>query len=208
MSGQLATYLTGANARIKVFGVTLAYATDVSYQVAVDTVAIESMGKFESHDNQPVGYNVAGGFSIVRYTMKIADSELRGARDPSKSNAVANIGDGKDASGGFMGTHFNPAKILESRTFDLDIYQRKSSAGGGVNAKTGEPNAPGAASTDGEQQIMRVVDCRMTRKGMTLSKRGVWVETMSFIGILAQDTDVGPDASLIVGPSGVGLDIT
>jgi hypothetical protein len=46
MAAKAPSFVTGANAKIKAGGKTFAYASDVSYQVIVDTVPIETMGRY------------------------------------------------------------------------------------------------------------------------------------------------------------------
>ena len=47
MAGKKTTLLTGSNAKIKVNGVTLAYATDIGYSTTTHTVPVETMGRYE-----------------------------------------------------------------------------------------------------------------------------------------------------------------
>jgi len=78
-----------------------------------------------------------------------------------------------EAGGGSMGDHLNPAKILGSVTFDLEIHEKRDYLG-----------------TDLEAAVFIVSDCRVTRRGMTLNKRGVMVDNYAYVGILAGDKDV------------------
>ena len=161
-------FLTGANAKIKMFGKTIAYCADVSYNISVQTIPIESMGKYEVHSNEPVAYSVDGSFSVIRYTKRattaaiggvIADAAAGTGNEPSAINA---------GSGGKASEHLNPAKLLISQTFDLEIFEKHAT---------------------GEAQVTKVIDCRLTRRGMSLNKRGVMVDNYAYVGILHQDSD-------------------
>jgi hypothetical protein len=162
-------FITGANAKIKLFNKTVAYCADVAYNITVQTIPIESMGKYEVHSNEPVSYSVDGSFSIIRYT-KRASSGAEGGKikdvASGKGNSPAEIDDG--ANGDAM-QHLNPAKLLASQTFDLEIYEKNA---------------------NGETQVFLIQDCRLTRRGMTLNKRGVMVDNYAYVGILATDTDI------------------
>jgi hypothetical protein len=166
-------FITGANAKIKMFGNTIAYCADVAYNITVQTIPVESMGKYEVHSNEPVGYSVDGSFSIIRYT-KRASSGTDGGK-------IADVASGKgnspseilNATGGDAMMHLNPAKLLQSQTFDLEIFEKNAT---------------------GETSVFKVQDCRLTRRGMTLNKRGVMVDNYAYVGILGTDTDV-PTAS-------------
>lgn len=161
-------FITGANAKIKMFNKTIAYCADVSYNITVQTIPIESMGKYEVHSNEPVSYSVDGSFSIIRYT-KRASSGADGGKiadvASGKGNEPSQIADGAN---GKASEHLNPAKLLASQTFDLEIFEK---------------NATGEAS------VTKVVDCRLTRRGMSLNKRGVMVDNYAYVGILHIDSD-------------------
>lgn len=162
-------FVTGANAKIKMFGKTIAYCSDVSYNVVVQTIPIESIGKYEVHSNEPVAYSVDGGFSIIRYTKNATASAAGGViKDAAdgKGNAPESMEDGAN---GNAGQHLDPAQLLDSQTFDLEIHEKRA---------------------NGDSALYRVSDCRITRRGMSLNKRGVVVDNYAFVGILATDEDI------------------
>lgn len=175
-------YITGASAKVKVGGATLAYCTDVSYSVAVQTIPIESMGKYEVHSNEPVSYSVDGSFSIIRYTKKAAI--LAAGNAAAAGNSPAQIKNG-DSS---VREHLNPGLILTSETFDLDILQKAATTVAAADATTDETS------------FLRVKDCRVVRRVGTLNKRGVLVEQYSFVGVLLHDSST--DTAEQVSPSG------
>lgn len=172
-------YITGASAKVKIFGKTLAYCTDVSYSVSVQTIPIESMGKFEVHSNEPVAYSVDGSFSIIRYAKQA--STLVGGDAAANGNAPGQVG---DSSAGYAKGHLDPSAILNSSTFDLEIYQKQ--------ALDSDPLATGIQ----EIPVVKVADCRIVRRGGVLSKRGVLVENYAFVGVLLHD-GTGDTADLV-----------
>ena len=91
MAGKKAGFITGANAKIKMFGETIAFATDVSYDVTVDNVPVEAMGRYEVFSYEPVGYRIAGSLSIIRYTGRAKTSNIDDADATGNNPAV--IGD-------------------------------------------------------------------------------------------------------------------
>jgi len=182
MSGMKPGFITGANARIKLFGKTLAYCADVSYNVTVQTIPIESIGKYEVHSNEPVSYSVDGTFSVIRYTNSANTAKIKDAKD-GKGNAPKNIGDNDSNAQ----SHLDPGQILVSQTFDLEIFQ-----------KTGAGRDTTVPTTD--QKVAKLRECRLTRRGMTLNKRGVIVDNYAFVAIYMDDSDLGD--SNAVGPSG------
>jgi hypothetical protein len=79
MAGKQTSLITGSNAKVVFDGITLAYATDVQYDVSIQTIPVEVMGKFEVLANEPVAYLVAGSFSVVRYTAAAKSGNISGA---------------------------------------------------------------------------------------------------------------------------------
>lgn len=172
MAGKTPSFVTGATAKIKVGNLTMAYAQDVSYNTAVTTIPIETMGRYEVVSNEPVAYFVDGTLSIIRYTKEA--SAMNGAA--ANGNSV-NEWNNAAGSGGNAGDAFDPSQIIVSETFDLEIFQK---IGGG-----------------GTESVGKLRDCRFTRKGGGINKRGVLVEQFAFNAILMDN-----DADNEVAPSG------
>jgi hypothetical protein len=172
MAGKVPSFITGANARIKAGGLTFAYASDVSYQVSVDTIPVETMGRYETVSNEPVNYSVAGMLSVVRYTAIAKTNGMNGAA--TKGNG---LGEATPSGSTPMSDQIDPGNILFSQTWDLAVFQKTETAAG----------AAGTPGTFGETQVIGITDCRFTRKSAELSKRGLLVDRLAFVGILASD---------------------
>lgn len=173
MASKKPAFITGANAKIKVGGKTFAYASDVSYSVMVDTVAIETMGRYEAVTNEPVNYTVAGDLSVVRYTQVAKDNNMAGTNTGGNGLGKVNF-----TTGGNGSDHVNPGNILFSQTWDLSVYQKTQTA----------PTAPGnQAVTTEAVEFITIKDCRFTRKSAGINKRGILVERLSFVGVLMDD---------------------
>ena len=166
MAGTTPKFFTGAMAKILITKpdlsqVILAYAADVSYNVDVITIPVETLGRYEPASIEPVAYGVSGSFSVVRYTGYAAQA----AAAPGASldgNSSAQMG---------IDSHTNPGKFDTTKTFDIEIRQKYED---------------GTSSSYG---IFKVTDCHVTRKGGSLTKRGILMEQYSFVGVLAGDTD-------------------
>lgn len=174
MAGINAGFVTGARAKIKIGGATMAFAADVSYNITVQTIPIETMGKYEVHTNEPVSYSVDGSFSIVRYTKNSATVANITAQDKSAGTGANNndtSNTGALDQGTAPGNHLDPSKILASASFDLEILEK----GKGTN----------------EGSVFKINDCRITRRGSSLNKRGVLVDNYAFVAVLAGDSDEG-----------------
>lgn len=165
MAGKKPSFITGANAKIKAGNLTLAYAQDVNYATTVDIIPIETMGRYEAVTNEPVGYRVEGTLNVVRYT-KIAQANQMTAA------AVGGNGLGKwnFSTGGVGSEHINPGELLASQTWDLEVFQKYDDGG---QTKS--------------QIVIKIKDCRFRTKGGAINKRGILVESFSFVGILGED---------------------
>lgn len=180
MANGVPSFITGANARLRIDGLTFAYAQDVSYAITVDTVPVETMGRYEAVANEPVNYTVRGEFSIVRYTAitsTVANTEV-------PNNFVSGNGIGsalKGTTGTNLSSGLNPGSMLGSSSWDLTIWQK-------VEAESDASTATTAVVTATvPNQIIHVSDCRLTGKSGGLNKRGIWVERFTYVGVLASD---------------------
>jgi hypothetical protein len=171
MAGKVPSFITGATAKIKAGGLTFAYAQDVSYRVSVDTIPIETMGRYEAVSNEPVNYSVAGELSVVRYTKVAQANNMQGAN--AGGNGLGNAVWATPATG--RGSdQFDPSRLIVSSTWDLDVFQKTA------------PGVNGALDAS-INAVIHISDCRFTNKSAGLNKRGILVDRMSFVGILAND---------------------
>jgi hypothetical protein len=162
---KLPGFISGANAKILLDSTTLAFASDVSYNVDTLTVPVECIGRYEVLSNEPIAYGCNGTFTIIRYTKQAKVAGIAGAATDGNSPSQIGATDSK------ISQHMNPAQMLMSKTFDLEIYQKFNQ------------------TTDGVVGVFKISDCRITRRGATLNKRGILVDTYAFVGILATDVD-------------------
>lgn len=168
MAGKIPSFVTGATAKIKAGGLTMAYAQDVNYRVSVDTIPVETMGRYETVSNEPVNYSVSGELAIVRYTAVATANGMPG------TNAGGNgMGNANWVTGGKGSDMMDPGNLLVSQTFDLAVFQKTQAAAGAPTAETA--------------QVITITDCRFNNKTAGLNKRGILVDHFTFVGILASD---------------------
>jgi len=164
MAGQTPSFLTGANAKIKIGSITLAYAQDVSYRVNISTIPVEAMGRYEVISHEPIAYTVEGSLSIIRYT-----AAATGAGAAADGNGVGKWNIVDDQTGD---AQFNPQQLLLSKTFDLQVFQKEND---------------GSVLSSDHGAAIKLIDCRFTSKGGSVNKRGILTEQFSFNAILMQD---------------------
>ena len=191
MSGKKGGFITGANAMIKLSGITMAYCTDVGYNVTIQTIPVEAMGRYEVYSNEPVSYTVDGTLSVIRYTKRAQANSVENAVTGGNGSPNVQTALGTAANQSLQ-NHSTPGLMLESATFDVEIYEKITENG---------TNAP----TD-SVKVVSIKDCRLTRRGMTLNKRGLYVDQYAFVGMLVADATSDGDDYTHVG-SGVGTDL-
>lgn len=198
MAGMMPSFITGANAKIVIDDITMAFAQDVSYQISVNTIPIRAMGKLEASSNEPISYAVNGTLTVVRYTKDAGSSSYSmyktvmvkntDTTKPDVETQVAVEGypkkliNGASEKGnsidrwntktGNIGSHLNPGNMLSSLTFDLQIISKINSTG-----------------TEDTESVIKVRDCRITGKMGSLNRRGLMMDQFSFNAILVDNDE-------------------
>lgn len=193
------SFIVGANAKIVIDNITIAFAQDASYQVSVSTIPIRAMGKLEVSAHEPVAYNVTGSLTVVRYTKdagsslvtlyrtEMQDTDNNTETEPvpvevtiegypkkliSGANEKGNSIDRWNTKTGSVGAHLDPGRMLSSLTFDLEIFSKINSTG-----------------TLNTESVIKIRDCRITGKVGSLSKRGLMMDQFSFNAILVDNDE-------------------
>lgn len=132
-------FVTGANAKIKLNGKTLAFCTDVSYSIQILHQTPKILGMYEGSSVEPLGYSVSGSFTVIRYAKDAAaavGSHPHGTAKNDAGNGVGNWGHLWDKGfGNFLAANgvgndgraheaLNPGKFASGTTFDIEIYQK------------------------------------------------------------------------------------
>lgn len=181
-------FLTGANAKIKVNGQTLAYCTNVSYSVQVNHATPRVLGMYEPTSVEPLSYIVTGTFSVVRY---VADVKGKTGTSPvgvnNGGNGIGNMGpdglgnrlaEGLDLNGNADGRTYdnlNPAKLDKATGFNIELYQKLQ--GGEL------------------QSVARIRDARITQADFSLAKNAPAMQTFQFTALYADEDSFLADFS-------------
>jgi len=172
--GYTPSFITGANAKIRLGNITIAYAQDVSYNVEVTSIPVETMGRYEVVSNEPVAYSVQGTLSIIRYAASAAATG-KPFQAAAGGNGMKKLVPG---TGGNASMHFDPKNLLSSETFTLEIMQKGMDA---ANPKS----------------IVKLHDCRFVRKGASVNKRGILTDGYAFNCILHDDDSTSAAADQV-----------
>jgi len=96
MAGVRPFFVTGANAKLKLNGKTMAFLTDFQCSVQIAHQTPHVLGVYEGVSVEPLSYNVNGMFSIIRYVHN-AHENIGGVAPPGiaandAGNGVGNWG--------------------------------------------------------------------------------------------------------------------
>lgn len=198
MSGIRPFFITGANAKIKLNGKTLAFCTDLSYSVQILTQTPKVLGMYEGTSVEPLGYTVSGSFTIIRYVKDIA-SEIGGNKpfgvaENDAGNGVGNwggvwggkLGDFLSRNGigndGRANEALDPSKFQNGTTFDIQVYQK-------VDKRSGN-----RANID-NVGVANIRNCRITQADFSLTKKGVATQRFNFVALYVDEDSFVADFS-------------
>src|ERR1051325_7263298 len=222
-------FITGANAKIKLNGKTLAFCTDLSYSVEILHQTTKVLGMYEGSSVEPLGYTVSGSFTVVRYVKDVQGAvhgkPPSGVAENDAGNGVGNWGNawgGLGSSlleaagvgnGGRADEALNPSKFAGGTTFDIQVYQKIDTRGGGSVAQpAGVDNVLGAVSTflqggtnsDGSGGspanvdfvgVANIRNCRIIRADFQVSKKSPAIQRFTFTALYVDEDSFVADFS-------------
>ena len=181
MAGMRPFFLTGANAKIRVNNVTLAYCTNLSYSITVNHASPKVLGMFEPTSIEPLGYSVTGSFTVIRYIAdaiaKSGSKAPEGAASHDQGNGIGGWGKGKVQEillGGRVADSFNPSKMDKATGFDLEIFQKVSGS---------------------QIAVAKVRGARITKMDFSLAKGSAATQTFQFTALYADEDSFLADFS-------------
>jgi len=186
MAGVRPFFLTGANAKIKVNGKTLAYCTNLSYSVKVKHATPTVLGMFEPSSVEPLGYLVTGKFSVVRYVADAVDRQgavSSGAPAGSKNtgNGIGNWGDNNvsfsNLADGRAYENLDPKRLDKATGFDIEVFQK---IGGSDQANL---------------SVARIRDTRITQADFAITKKAAATQSFNFTALYVDEDSFLADFS-------------
>lgn len=188
MAGLKPFFLTGANAKIRINGVTLAFATNLSYSITVNHATPTVLGMYEPSSIEPISYAVSGSFTVIRYVADIT-SDVKGdvpngtSRRGNgigtfgKEGLSARIAGGLDISkpDGRAYDSFNPSALSKASMFDIEIYQK----------------IPG----ENQRAVAKIRDARISKSDFSLNSKSAATQNFSFIALYADEDSFLADFS-------------
>jgi hypothetical protein len=208
MAGVGPTFITGATAKIKLNGKTLAFCSDFSYSIQIAHINPKILGVYEGAAPEPVSYTVSGAFTIVRYAKGLNFSSMpHGMAKNNAGNGVGNwggvwgnsVGDFLARNGvgndGRANEALDPSKFAAGTSFDIQVYQgvQSGTSGGGSPGLTGAissvsnflrgtQNPSGGTSPNIDYVgVANIRNCRITSANFSISKRSLATQQFTFI---------------------------
>lgn len=215
MAGLKPFFITGANAKIKLNGKTIAFCTDLNYSVKVAHQTPKVLGMYEGSSVEPLGYTVVGSFTVLRYAKDVKDAVGSAPEGvASAGNGIGNWGTAWDGAGGFLSSNgfgndgrahegLNPSKLAGGTTFDIQIYQKVSGtrpSNGGVSGVLNDTSnlLSGGTITEIDNNLFGVANirnCRITDSDFSISKKGVAIQRFSFVALYVDEDSFVADFS-------------
>lgn len=193
MANKVPFFLSGANAKIKINGVTLAFATNLSYQVDIPHFAPKVLGAYENDSLEALGYSIRGQFSVIRYLegSKKRTGDSAADRVDNSGNGLGSWTIGRNTENFVVGRaagdpgsgdngawqNLDPSSFADGTSFDIEVYQK---------------------ITNSLSPAFRLRGVRITGVSGSLAKKEIYGQVFSF---QAQYFD---DDSFIADPSGQG----
>ncbi len=211
MAGIRPFFLTGANAKIKVNNVTLAFCTDMSYTITVNHATPQVLGMYEASSVEPLSYRVTGSFTIIKYTAD-ATSDVTGA-DPAgvsprgnglgawtkEANDVKQFFKGFDIKNGpdaRADQGLNPKELPKAAGFTIEVFQKLESGTRPVAEQNFLDKITLQARSEVDSiPVAKIRNCRITEAGFALNKKNVAVQTFKFSALYVDEDTFRADFS-------------
>lgn len=181
MAGMKPFFLTGANAKIKVNGVTLAYCTNLSYSVTVQHASPKVLGMYEPTSIEPLSYTVTGTFTVVRYVADVQDK----LGNPSPygvnpgGNGIGNWNPGNLidvlSTNGRVSNNLNPNKLDKGTGFEINVLQK--------------------LADKSTVSVANIREARITKADFTLVKGAPAMQTFQFTALYVDEDSFLADFS-------------
>jgi hypothetical protein len=224
MSGVRPFFITGANAKIKLNGKTMAFCSDFSYSVQILTQTPKVLGMYEGSSVEPLGYTVSGSFTVIRY-IKDAKQNIGSAPNGISENDAGNgVGNWGSAWGSGLGSFLakngvgndgranealDPSKFQSGTTFDIQVYQkvdptrtvtRTLPVDPLIFTKRGVPPPPPTTVTTTVVQhdtigVANIRNCRITQADFSMTKKGAAMQRFNFVALYVDEDSFVADFS-------------
>ena len=199
MAAQTPFFMSGPRLLLKIDGVKVAYAVGLDLRVSRNVQIVNTLGSFASVSLQATMYNgVSGSMQIVRLLdvksrtaleasagagkTSSTDNELIGLKAVSNNPTEATTNSLVAATANLK-KHLDPASVLASSTFDIEVWQ--------MYPTTDTKKAAGE-QLNNEGYLVKhftVQNCRLNSRSASISAGQLLTESFSFTGTLLVSED-------------------
>jgi len=174
MSNMRPFFLTGANAKIKINGKTMAFCSELSYSVQIITQTPKILGMYEGSSVEPLGYTVSGSFTLIRY-IKNAKNKVGGkAPNTTKKNGNGIANWSTTNLLGDQDIQLNPGDLEFGSTFDIQVYQK---------------------TNNGDIGVVNIRNVRISQADASIGKRSILTQRFNFVALYADEDSFRADFS-------------
>lgn len=220
MAGLKPFFITGANAKIRLNGKTLAFCSDFNYSVQVLTKTPKVLGMYEGTSVEPLGYTVSGSFTVIRYAKDAVSNigtQPHGVTPNDAGNGIGNWGtQWGGTAGDFLARNgvgndgraqegLDPSKFANGTTFDIQVYQKIPTAGNNsqsVEAQLGRAIQQISGALTGNNLeandvlgVANIRGCRITQADFSITKKGAAMQKFNFVALYVDEDSFVADFS-------------
>lgn len=190
----------------------IAYAIGLSVNVSTTVQPVYVIGDFGPVSYEPTMYNpVTGSFQIVRLQSKnFKDKRVANAKALYSESKILNKDtitasvpdvDNNIITQANLFKHLNPAEVLMSSSFDIEIYFNINGYGHAITSSQvnnfNSTTTPPAANDPKLFKFMTLKDCRITSRNVNLAQGQFVNEPLNFMGLLAIQSGEALDSSIL-----------
>ena len=140
--GLLPSFLSGARLSIRIGDAQIAYAQNLSFNDDMQVADVFGLGSHNAKALEPTGYIARGSMTITHYSDKVRNALVAAAGGgttgtsvlpPDLQGSTPAPNKKHDGNSFLRGEYFNPARLLISQSFNIEVYERNQLPDGGVN---------------------------------------------------------------------------
>lgn len=169
MAGRLPSFASGSNLAINIDGIQVAYGANLTFTDDVAHAPVGGIGSFSYDSIEPLQYLARGAFTITRYSALSIVQNAKNLSLPERMRAATQATtELRDGNSFLTSNSFNPLALLLSKTFDIVVYERQSTAD---------------ATSQSLKAVFRIEDCRLTDYGLSFTPGSMVAENIGFMAI-------------------------
>lgn len=190
MAGFIPSFLNGSKVAIRIGTKVIAFAQNVSISDDMQVQPVGGIGSYSYQSLEPTGYMARGSLTLTHYSNLVLNALNANSHNiPASLQTVAADAASNSAADGnslLMAEFFSPARLLLSRSVDLDFYERQPSA-----IDTIQDFGFAGADGTGISPIYRLQNVRFTNYSIGFTPGSLVQESYQFLATGLLDSRAG-----------------